>query len=69
VAPSYSFFGGNTAVLSNGNLEFCESAGSQEIDEVLQQQGAPQTVWKMLITGQFPYRGQRIPSLYPGVQW
>jgi arylsulfate sulfotransferase len=69
VAPSYSFFGGNTAVLSNGNLECCESAGSQEIDEVLQQQGAPQTVWKMLITGQFPYRGQRIPSLYPGVQW
>ena len=68
-APSYSFFGGNAAVLNNGNVEFCESAGSREIDEVLQQQGTPQIAWKMLVNGQYAYRGQRIPSMYPGVQW
>jgi arylsulfate sulfotransferase len=71
-APSNSFFGGNTAVLNNGNVEYCESAGGPgtagDIYEVLQQ-SSPQTVWKMLIAGQYPYRGQRIPSLYPGVQW
>jgi arylsulfate sulfotransferase len=71
-APSYSFFGGNAAVLSNGNLEYCESVGGPGIaGDILEisQQSSPQTVWKMLITGQYAYRGQRIPSLYPGVQW
>jgi len=32
------------------------------------QDGNAQTVWRME-TGQYAYRGQRIPSLYPGVQW
>src|SRR5215472_12839669 len=72
VAPSYSFFGGNSAQLKNGNLEFCESAGgpgvSADIYEVTQG-NAPQTVWQMAISGSYSYRGQRIPSLYPGVQW
>ncbi|PYT57695.1 MAG: hypothetical protein DMG35_19770 [Acidobacteria bacterium] len=71
-APTYSFFGGNAAVLKNGNVEFCESAGGPgtagDIYEVTQDSSA-QTVWHMLITGQFAYRGQRIPSFYPGVQW
>jgi arylsulfate sulfotransferase len=71
-APTYSFFGGNAAVLKNGNVEYCESAGGPgtagDIYEVTQDSN-PQTVWKMQITGQYAYRGQRIPSLYPGVQW
>ena len=71
-APTYSFFGGNAAVLKNGNVEYCESAGGPgiagDIYEV-QQNSTAQTVWHMLITGQYAYRGQRIPSLYPGVQW
>ena len=71
-APAYSFFGGNSAVLKNGNVEYCESAGglgtAGDIYEVTQNSSA-QTVWEMLVTGQFVYRGQRIPSLYPGVQW
>jgi arylsulfate sulfotransferase len=29
----------------------------------------PQTVWQMHITGQYAYRGFRILSLHPGVQW
>jgi hypothetical protein len=71
-APAFSFFGGNAAVLKNGNVEYCESAGGPgtagDIFEVTQDSAA-QTVWHMLITGQFAYRGQRLPSLYPGVQW
>jgi arylsulfate sulfotransferase len=71
-APTYSFFGGNAAVLKNGNVEYCESAGgpgtSGDIYEVTQDSSA-QTVWHMLITGQYAYRGQRISSMYPGVQW
>jgi len=71
-AATYSYFGGNAAVLKNGNVEYCESAGGPgiagDIYEITQNDAA-QTVWKMLVTGQEAYRGQRIPSLYPGVQW
>ena len=71
-APTFSFFGGNAAVLKNGNVEYCESAGGPgtagDIYEVTQDSSA-QTVWHMLVTGQNAYRGQRTPSMYPGVQW
>ncbi len=33
------------------------------------QSSTPQTVWQMTISGQYVYRGMRMPSLYPGVQW
>jgi hypothetical protein len=72
-APFYSFFGGNAEVLKNGNVEYCESAvGSSGGDGVIYevtQHGVPQIVWQMYSTGKNLYRGQRIPSLYPGVQW
>ena len=29
----------------------------------------PQIVWQMDVNGQFAYRANRLPSLYPGVQW
>lgn len=71
-APTYSFFGGNAEDLKNGNLEFCETTGGPgvagDIYEVTQG-SASQTVWQMLVSGEYVYRGQRIPSLYPGVQW
>ena len=71
--PTYSNFGGNTATMKNGNVEYCDTAGgpgtAAEIYEVLQQPNNPEVVWEMQVTGQFVYRGQRIPSLYPGVQW
>ncbi|MGB7435943.1 MAG: aryl-sulfate sulfotransferase [Candidatus Acidiferrum sp.] len=71
--PTYSFFGGNAAVLANGNIEYCEAAGgssanSGEIYEV-RQNNSGQPIWHMQIAGQYAYRGQRIPSFYPGVQW
>ena len=69
---AYSFFGGNAEVLKNGNVEYCASAGGPgiagDIFEVTQGSNS-QTVWRMQVMGQYPYRGQRIPSLYPGVQW
>ena len=71
-APVYSFFGGNAEVLANGNVEFAESASSSgttgDIFEILQDAGA-EPVWQLHVNGQFAYRGERMPSLYPGVQW
>jgi hypothetical protein len=71
-APTYSFFGGNAEVLKNGNVEYCDTAGGPgsagDVYEITQDSSA-QTVWHMLISGQYAYRAQRIPSLYPGVQW
>jgi arylsulfate sulfotransferase len=70
--PTYSFFGGNAALLKNGNVEFCEAAGGPGTAGVIYevtQDSSTQTVWQMQVTGQYVYRGQRISSLYPGVQW
>jgi arylsulfate sulfotransferase len=71
--PAYSFFGGNAEVLKNGNVEYVEantlmSSDTAAVYEVIQSSPS-QTVWQMIITGQNAYRGMRIPSLYPGVQW
>jgi hypothetical protein len=72
--PDYSVFGGNAEVLKNGNVEYdeCSSAAfpanNSKILEVTQA-SPPQTVWQMQIAGQFAYRGFRLPSLYPEVQW
>ena len=43
-------------------------ANNAAIYEVTQA-SPPQTVWQMHIAGQYAYRGFRMPSLYPGVQW
>lgn len=75
-APVFSFFGGNAAVLKNGNVEYCESAAFHggAIFEVTQDSNA-QAIWEMqsnIDSAQrypYAYRGQRIPSMYPGVQW
>jgi arylsulfate sulfotransferase len=76
-APFYSFFGGNTEVLPNGDIEFCEAAEPATISggglagdafEVTQS-GNAETVWHSKVTGVYVYRSQRMPSLYPGVQW
>jgi hypothetical protein len=67
----YNFFGGNSELLPNGNLEYdlCGLGGpSSQIFET-PNQSMPQTVWNMKVTGNYFYRGYRLPSLYPGVQW
>jgi arylsulfate sulfotransferase len=74
LAPLFSFFGGSARLLKNGNVEFDECAATPlpnnnaQIFEVTKTT-PPQIAWQMQITGQYAYRGYRIPSLYPGVQW
>jgi arylsulfate sulfotransferase len=72
--PDYSFFGGNAEVLKNNNVEYDECsdgsvAGNNAAIFEVTQTATPQTVWKMNIAGQYAYRGFRMGSLYPGVQW
>jgi hypothetical protein len=71
--PDYSFFGGNAEVLRNGNLEFCEAAGGPQRNTGTIYEftpgSSPQQVWELQIPGVLAYRGLRLPSFYPGVQW
>jgi len=69
----YSYFGGNTEQLANGNVEYdlcgigAYGAGSWVYE--VTQESSPQTVWSMRVTGTNLYRAFRVPSFYPGVQW
>lgn len=73
LSPAFDVFGGNAELLANGDIEFDEcsptfptpNAAIYEITKA----SSPQTVWQMQVSGQYAYRGIRIPSLYPGVQW
>lgn len=69
--PLYNEFGGNSETLANGNLEY-DLCGlipeSSQIFEVTNQAN-PQTVWNLTLASNWAYRGYRLPSLYPGVQW
>ena len=66
----YNSFGGDAFQLANGNVEYDLSGVGHDshIFEVTQD-AAQQTVWHMFIPGTNTYRTQRLPSLYPGVQW
>lgn len=69
----FSFFGGSTRLLPNGDIEYDECVGPApglnaavfEVTRTL----PPQTVWQLQVKDQYAYRVFRIPSLYPGVQW
>jgi hypothetical protein len=68
----YSFWGGEAQQLGNGNMEGDFNAGAggvyTDIFEVIPG-AAPQTVWHLQTSNTNAYRGFRMPSLYPGVQW
>ncbi|MGA9885465.1 MAG: aryl-sulfate sulfotransferase, partial [Candidatus Acidiferrales bacterium] len=70
LSPTFSSWGGNGRLLTNGDIEFdeCDLGSNSTIYEVTKT-AVPEMVWKMQITGQNAYRGYRMPSLYPGVQW
>jgi len=70
LSPIYSYWGGNSRLLANGDMEFdeCGLTNASAIYEVTKTT-PPQNVWQMQITGQTAYRAYRMPSLYPGVQW
>ena len=69
----YSVFGGNTEVLANGDVEFdmCDISQSPDLANIYEVTPGPQPqlVWQMNIKNNWAYRGFRIPSMYPGVQW
>ena len=67
----YSIWGGSIGTLSNGNVEYDNSASSATGSQIMEvtQTDTPQIVWQMNINGENAYRGYRIPSLYPGVTW
>ncbi len=71
-SPSlYSYFGGNVDLLGNGNLEadFCGVATGAVVQELNLTGSSPQLVWQAVTGGASQYRAERLPSLYPGVQW
>lgn len=67
----YSLWGGSIQTLSNGNVEFDVPNPFPGLQSRIMEvsRDSKQTVWQMDIQGQLAYRGYRIPSLYPGVQW
>lgn len=67
---NYSFWGGGIEQLTNGNVEldFC-GIGPSSIVKEFTPDASPKTVWTMTSTNTNLYRANRIPSLYPGVQW
>ncbi|MES2221667.1 MAG: aryl-sulfate sulfotransferase [Acidobacteriota bacterium] len=71
-SPSlYNFFGGNAETVANGDVEYdlCGLPNnSSQIFEVTNSSN-PQTVWNLKLASNYAYRGNRLPSLYPGVQW
>ena len=68
----YSEWGGDAVVLPNGNIEYdlcAEPNGSGSIVNEVTTGANPHTVWSLKETGANLYRAERLPSLYPGVQW
>ncbi len=73
LSPAYSVCCGSTNLLSNGDLEYdvADDVNTPDVSFIqeITQEPNPQLVWQMNISGQLAYRGFRIPSLYPGVEW
>ncbi len=66
----YSNFAGNTEVLPNGNIEYdLAGVGADSYIYEVTPQPNPLTVWQLHLINSNDYRGYRMPSLYPGVQW
>lgn len=73
-APSaslYSYFGGNVNQLQNGDIEadFCAVQSGATIQEFSESTGTAQIVWQAVTPKAAQFRVQRLPSLYPGIQW
>lgn len=66
----FSIWGGGVEDLPNGNVEIdlCNNGHSSDVYEVTRTAN-PQTIWHMHAAATNLYRAERLPSLYPGVQW
>jgi arylsulfate sulfotransferase len=79
LTPAFSFCCGNVNQLANGDYEYDiaydlnkpENALGPNLSYIQEvtPEIHPQLVWQMNISGQLAYRGFRIPSFYPGVEW
>jgi len=76
IPANYSFFGGNTEELANGNVEYdlcglppTTAVGASSLVQEVTQDAEMTTVWSLYVTTANFYRAFRIPSLYPGVTW
>lgn len=67
----YSFFGGNVEPLQNGDMavDFCAAPSGSVVQELNGAFGSQSVIWQAVTPGANQYRAQRLPSLYPGVQW
>ena len=67
----YSYFGGDVEQLANGDLEadFCAVPSGAVIQELSESTGTPQIVWQAVTPGASQFRVERLPSLYPGIEW
>lgn len=67
----YSYFGGNVNALPDGHMEanFCAVPGGSLVQELAGPFGSQSVVWQATTPGTNQYRAERLPSLYPGVQW
>jgi arylsulfate sulfotransferase len=73
LSPHFSLCCGNASILANGDLEYdvaydLNTPNQSYIQEVTPGP-TPQLVWQLNVAGQLAYRGFRITSLYPGVEW
>ena len=72
-APNeFSYWGGNVEALANGNLESNFNAGAPKtLTDIFEttQDATQQVVWHLRLNAANAYRGFRMGSMYPGVQW
>ncbi|MBX6361307.1 MAG: hypothetical protein IRZ03_14650, partial [Acidobacterium ailaaui] len=47
----------------------CATTGGSLVQELNMDGPSPQVVWQARTRGTVQYRTERLPSLYPGVQW
>jgi arylsulfate sulfotransferase len=67
----FSYFGGNSAQLANGDFEIDFAVAKTTNGGLVQEltPGTWQPVWQATTPGADQYHANRWPSLYPGVQW
>lgn len=70
--PFFSSFLGSIQVLENGNVLYNAGAVNGATNAIIRevtQTELSEVVWEINVAGYRSYRGFRLPSLYPGVQW
>jgi arylsulfate sulfotransferase len=65
----FSYFGGNVEQLANGDMhvDFCGIVSGSLVQEL--NSAGSQVVWQATTPKSNQFRVDRLPSLYPGVQW